>query len=251
MKTKSNLIKTTATFVSFTCISAFAVISTPNGQTEAPLQSPIEIYEQTPTDNRFDDLQEKVNTQIGWAAQLRFDHPDAALAHLQQAQEYRADDLEILEISLEIIESQSSQFLKQEKQEIALEYLEYGQNFYHRAASVYQSSEATNYVSLFKLNKRLKDLEEYIHANIHRSARLKIQIANEKADNAHRIFWFNSRDEVIEGLKALQWVSKFYPILTDELRGDFHRSVSQLKKRVSDKEWSSLCASAGFSSNVI
>jgi hypothetical protein len=102
---------------------------------------------------------------------------------------------------------------------------------------------------LVKADHQLEGAVANVETSVRQEASMKIARADKLAVEAHwRWYTFhqNDRNLVRDGLRELHWIRQRWELTDDQTRGEFARALQRLKDVVSDKEWDSLLASAGF-----
>lgn len=96
------------------------------------------------------------------------------------------------------------------------------------------------------LERVVDQLHHRTQRALHAEVLRHIKRANQLAADAYSYVWFNDRNKVRQGLVQLRWVFDYRSQLSDDDRAAFFQSLNTLKSRVSDKEWASLLAAAGY-----
>lgn len=128
----------------------------------------------------------------------------------------------------------------------ALESISKSQNLLDTVKVHFLEFHPQGLIPLKNLERHLSGLKTELNSHINRNALSSIGLAMKRAQKARRFYWFNDRTEVIQGLREILWLIDYFDQLTPDVRGEYHSAMAALKERVSNKEWESLLAQAGY-----
>lgn len=172
--------------------------------------------------------------------------PEVALRHLQLAHGPQPANLEVVDEFLNVASQRVTLMIESNDHQSAEGLIVWSRHIIDSTENALIEGEPSSLLALREREEVVEKLREKLQADVRKKAHRNIKIARQRAEDSSRWYWFNRRDDVRSGLKELHWVHQRYDWLDADVRGQFHLALSELKDRVSNKEWDDLLASAGF-----
>lgn len=174
-----------------------------------------------------------------------------ARLHLERLLRYEPDNAQAILLFLEAVRQEIPTLVKSEHFELAEQHVQLGRDLVKAFADI-SFQEVSNSVSLTDLDEAERSevqLTEMLQNVVALWAKHKLELGEQLANESDR--WFrNDRDKVRDGLRQLRAVQAVFEYLDPDQRGEYFRVIGLLKSYVSDSEWDSLVAEAGFISSA-